>query len=73
MNRQYFKANWPMVVGAVASFIYFGVGHFIEIPDFAEGFLLGISAAGYIVGAFVAKFGFDRISGWKKRLLHRGR
>jgi hypothetical protein len=55
MNRQYFKANWPMVVGAVASFIYF------------------ISAAGYIVGAFVAKFGFDRISGWKKRLLHRGR
>jgi|GEM_PF-3547879 len=71
MNRQNFKGNWPLIMGALASFLYFGVGHLIEMPDFVKGFLLGISAAGYIVGALVAKYGFKRIRSWKKRLLHK--
>jgi hypothetical protein len=73
LNRQNLKGNWPMLIGALCSFIYFGVGHFIQMPDFLRGLLLGISAAGYIVGALVAKYGFARIRNWKKRLLHRGR
>jgi hypothetical protein len=60
MNRQNLKGNWPLMIGAIASFIYFSVRHFIEMPDFAKGCLLGISAAGYIVGALVAKYGFNQ-------------
>ena len=72
MNRQNLKGNWPLMIGAIGSFIYFGIGHFVPMPDLLKGFLLGISAAGYIMGALFAKFGFHHICSWKKRLLHRG-
>ena len=73
MNRQNLKGNWPMMIGAIGSFLYFGVGHFVQLPDFLKGFLLGISVAGYVVGLLVMKYGFSHIRSWKKQLLHRGR
>jgi len=73
MNRQPLKGNWPMIIGAVGSFIYFGVGHFIDMADLIKGLLLGISVAAYGFGAVIAVFGFSRIRAWKKRRLHRQR
>lgn len=73
MNRQNLKGNWPMMIGAVGSVLYFGVDHFVQLPDFLKGLLLGISAAGYVVGLLVMKYGFSHIRSWKKQLLHKER
>lgn len=61
MNRQNLKGNWPMMIGAIGTFIYFGVGHFVALPDALRGFLLGISIAGYVMGGCVAMFGLGRL------------
>ncbi len=60
-----------MMIGALGMFIYFGIGHFVELPDALRGFLLGLSAASLTFGAVVAKVGFERLRGWKKNLLQR--
>lgn len=71
MNRNNLKGNWPMMIGALGMFVYFGVGHFVALPDALRCFLLGFSTAGLLFGALVAKVGFERLHGWKKGLLHR--
>lgn len=71
MNRLHLKGNWPLLVGAVGSFIYFGVGHFVALPDALRGFILGLSMAGYLLGAFTARFGLTHMRSWKKALLQR--
>jgi hypothetical protein len=73
MNLNNLKGNWPMMIGAIGMFIYFGVGHFVVLPDALRGFLLGISITGAALGALVAKVGFSRLRGWKKGLLHRSK
>lgn len=73
MNHENLKGNWPLIIGAIGSLLYFGVGHFVQMPDFLKGLLLGISVAGYVVGLLVVKYGFSHIRNWKKRLLHRER
>ena len=71
MYRNNLKGNWPMMLGAVGMFIYFGVGHFVQLPDALRGFLLGLSAACLVFGAIVARVGFQRLRGWKRGLLQR--
>ena len=71
MNRNNMKGNWPMMIGAIGMFVYFGVGHFVALPDALRGFLLGLSSAGLLFGALVAKAGFARLRGWKRGLLQR--
>ncbi len=73
MNRNNLKSNWPMMIGALGTFVYFGVGHFVELPEFARSFLLGISMAGYALGLIVLRFGFERLRQWKRGLLHKHR
>ena len=73
MNRSNLKGNWPVMIGALASFVYFGVGHFVALPEFVRGLLLGVSIAGYALGLLVLKFGFNRLRQWKRGLLHRQR
>ncbi len=71
MNRNNIRGNWPMMIGAIAMFINFGVGHFVALPDALRCFFMGIGIAGFLLGAIVAKIGFERLRGWKKSLLHR--
>jgi len=71
MNRLNLKGNWPLLVGAVGSFIYFGVGHFVALSDALRFFILGLSMAGYLLGAFIARFGYARIHRWKNSVLQR--
>ncbi len=73
MNRHILKGNWPMMIGAIGMFIYFGVGHFVALPEALCGFLLGLSIACLLFGALVAKAGFARLRDWKKGLLERQR
>ena len=60
-----------MMIGAIGMFVYFGVGHFVALPEALCGFLLGLSIACLLFGAVAAKFGFERFRGWKKSLLQR--
>lgn len=71
MKRDSFKGNRPLMIGALASFVYFGAGHFIELPDAVRGFLLGLGAAGYVLGILTARLGFARLRGLKKSLLQK--
>ena len=71
MNRNNLKGNWPMMIGAIGMFVYFGVGHFVALPEGLRGFLLGLSTACLLYGAIAAKFGFERFRDWKKSLLQR--
>lgn len=57
MNAQN-KYKLYFYIGLLALGIAFGVGHFIKLPDFLDGFLKGIGIVWVIVGLF--KF-------WKKR------
>ena len=71
MNRNNLKRNWPMMIGAIGMVIYFGVGHFVTLPDALRGFIMGFTVACLILGAVVAKTGPDRLQHWKKSFLQR--
>lgn len=73
MNRKNFKENWPMMIGAIGMFVYYGVGHFVALPDALRGFLMGLTVASLILGAVVAKVGFKGLRDWKRGLFHRAK
>ena len=39
-----------MPVGLVALGVVFGLGHFIKLPEFLYGFLIGLGGTGVILG-----------------------
>ena len=71
MSRNNLKKNEPMIIGVVGMAVYFGVGHFVALPGFLRGVLLGLTVACLILGAVVAKTGRERLQHWKKSFLQR--
>lgn len=45
MNQRNLKGDWPMLIGAFGTLVYFGVSRFVALPDFVRGLLLGIRVA----------------------------
>lgn len=67
------KTNYPLLVGGLAYFICFGIGHFIDLPSIVSGFLVGIGIAGFVFGLYTRNHDISKIQNWKRNLLHSGR
>lgn len=68
MKNINYKTNYPLFIGNIASFIYFGIGHFISFPDFFGGLMVGIAISGYILGLYGMRHDLSRIQCFKKSL-----
>ena len=66
-----FRTNRPLMIAVSASFIYFGVGHFIRLPELLKEFLLGVSLVGYALGIYAIHHDIRTIQNVKKRMIHR--
>lgn len=69
MKNTNLKTNRPLYVAVSASFICFGVGHFVDIPELLQGFLMGIGLVGCALGAYAIKHDISNIQNGKKNLL----
>lgn len=63
--------NKYLATGYIASFIYFGVGHFIHLPDFIAGLCVGISLAAYSIGLYAIHHDVSKLHNFKKRLFRK--
>jgi hypothetical protein len=60
-----FKSNRYLVIASLSAFVYFGVGHFVNLPDIVEGFCVGLCIVFYLKGLF----DFSKVQSLKKNLI----
>lgn len=68
MKKINYRKKRPFLIASIASLIYFGVGHFILLPDIMKGFLLGIVVVGYLLTLSGRYYDNSKLIGWKKRI-----
>lgn len=68
MNR---KTNGYLIIATFITFIYFGVGHFVEFPEPVRGLMLGLSMSFYILGVFLLKYDISKVKSMKRNLIRK--
>lgn len=63
------NTNKYLVIANLAAFVYFFIGHFVAIPDFIEGFCIGLAITFYLIGLYANKNDITKLQQFKKRLL----
>lgn len=63
--------NKYLVVASFFSFIYFAVGHFIQLPDIIEGVCLGACIVLYPIGLYALNHDISKLQNFKKKLISR--
>ncbi len=67
MNRK--KYITPLVIAGAVSFIYFGIGNLVGIPEFFKGLLIGICLVCYTAACLSNRI--TRTRRWKKGLIQK--
>jgi hypothetical protein len=60
-----FKSNRYLVIASLSAFVYFGVGHFVNLPDIVEGFCVSLCIVFYSMGLF----DLSKVQSLKKNLI----
>jgi hypothetical protein len=65
------KTNKYLVIASFSTFVYLGVGHFVQLPDFLVGFCVGISIVFYLIGGYAINHDISKLQNFKKKLIQR--
>lgn len=65
------KLNKYLAAASFFTFIYFAVGHFIQLPDIIEGICFGACIVLYSIGLYALNHDISKLQNFKKKLINR--
>jgi hypothetical protein len=61
--------NKYLIVASFFAIIYFGIGHFIRLPDSISGICIGGCIGFYPIGLYALNHDISKLQNFKKRLI----
>lgn len=66
-----YNSNKYLAAAGFSGFIYFGIGHFVQLPAVIEGFSMGICITIYLISLYSLNNDISKIQNFKKKLTNR--